>query len=70
MGVVVLALGHCIEDIRMVGMSFSHNAVEPNLGPQTAIVLGFIAVIISINMIIVLYFVPKIVCTIIYIQPG
>ena len=54
----------------MVGMSFSHDAVEPNLGPQTAIVLGFIAVIISINMIIVLYFVPKIVCTIIYIQPG
>ena len=54
----------------MVGMSFSHDAVEPNLGPQTAIVLGFVDVIIRINVIIVLCFVPKIFCTIIYIQPG
>lgn len=54
----------------MVGMSFFHNGVEPNLGPQTAIVLGFVGVIISINVTIVLNFVPKIVCTIIYIQYG
>lgn len=37
----------------MICMSFSYDAMELNLGPQTAIVLGLVAVIISINMIIV-----------------
>lgn len=52
----------------MISMSLSQNAMEPNLGPQIAIVLGLVAVIIQLNLIIVWNFNPKIFRTVHCIQ--